>query len=215
MELIIKYSLEKDLWTYKWFLKGWGCLYGVDDKSEFKRLPNKVQELLHGKETDKIKFKKLAEYLKRDYENKKSDIEKNIMQLGKSWKEIGNENIANLENFYGKRCPFDKVSVFITTNIFCPYNYEERYLYIQTGSLVDQLDTIQHELNHFMFYYYYPKLERKLGKNKYELLKESLTFFTNPNQSGYPDEKRLRELYTTKKWGNIDEIIEVASKLLC
>lgn len=77
-----------------------------------------------------------------------------------------------------------------------------------------QVGTILHEFNHFMFYHYYPELKDKLGKEKYELLKESLTFFTNPNQIGKPDEDKLRQLYASKNWSSVEEIINAGAHLL-
>lgn len=216
MKLNAKYSLEKDLWNYTRFLHDTGYSYGVNDKNEsvIKRLPSEAKEIFHGDESNEIKSQKLLEYLKQNYEIKKSDIEENAQRLENTWNEIGNQILYNLENFYNQKFPFDEITAFITTNTVCPYNYKERYFFVQKVALAFQLNTIMHELNHFMFYYYYQKLEQKLGKDKYELLKESLTFFTNPVQSGYPDEKKLRELYISKKWKNVDEIINAAVKLL-
>jgi len=53
-----------------------------------------------------------------------------------------------------------------------------------------------------------------LGKERYELLKESLTFFSNPEQGGKPNEKPLRELFLSKVWGSLDEAIVAGTELL-
>lgn len=216
MKLNIKYSLEKDLWNYTRFLRSTGYAYGVSDKNEsiIKRLSNEAQEIFHSSESDEIKSEKLLKYLQQNYEVKKSDIGESVQRLENTWKEIGDQIIYSLENFYNQKFPFDEVTAFITTNMICPYNYEERYFFVQKSALTVQLNTVMHELSHFMFYYYYPKLKEKLGKDEYELLKESLTFFTNPAQPGYPDEEKLRKLYMSKKWKNVDEIVKAAVKLL-
>ena len=65
-----------------------------------------------------------------------------------------------------------------------------------------------------MFHRYYLHLEEEMGDEKWNILKESMTFFTEPNSSGYPAEKEFRNLYLSKKWKNIDEIIEVGKALL-
>lgn len=65
-----------------------------------------------------------------------------------------------------------------------------------------------HELNHFMFYRYYLKLRDKLGIEKFELLKESITLFTNPEREGKPDEAPLRRLFMGKSYKNMDEAIK-------
>ena len=91
----------------------------------------------------------------------------------------------------------------------CPYSYKDKFIYICLNDTAEkQISVLLHELNHFMFYFYYSDLKDKLGHEKYELLKESLSYFSNPEQEGKPDEKELRNLYASKNWENIDEIIK-------
>ena len=49
---------------------------------------------------------------------------------------------------------------------------------------------------------------------KYELLKESLSYFSNLEQRGKPDEKELRKLYASKNWENLNEAIKSGADLL-
>lgn len=216
MKLNVEYSLEKDLWNYTRFLHNTGYSYGVENKNDsiIKKLPVEVQEIFNSNESNELKSEKLFKYLNTKYKIKKSDIEENIQRLKKTWEEVEDQILYSLEKLFNKKFPFEETTAFITTNVICPYNYEKRYFFVQKLPVVVQLNTIMHELNHFMFYYYYNELEHKLGNNNYELLKESLTFFTNPFQIGYPDEKDLRILYKSKKWKNIDEIINSAINLL-
>ena len=76
------------------------------------------------------------------------------------------------------------------------------------------MDIARHELNHFMFYFYYESLRNKLDHEKYELLKESLTLFSNPNQIGKPNEDSIREFFKTKLWSNMNEAIIAGSEFL-
>ena len=88
-----------------------------------------------------------------------------------------------------------------------PYNYEERWFMTGRNSSIEgHLRTARHELNHFMFYYYFPELKNKLGVEKYEILKEALAIFTNPEGNDKPAVKKL-ESFLIKQKGTIPEII--------
>ncbi|MBM4401733.1 MAG: hypothetical protein FJ044_00615 [Candidatus Cloacimonetes bacterium] len=94
-----------------------------------------------------------------------------------------NENavkiIEKLEKTYNKPFPFNEVAVYITTANIHPYNYEEKWFMSgRNQSEQGHLRTAMHELNHFMFYYYYPHLKDKLGNEKFEILKEALAIYT-------------------------------------
>ncbi len=71
-----------------------------------------------------------------------------------------------------------------------------------------QLQIITHELNHFMFYYYFGELKNELGKEKFESLKEALTIFTNPEEKGYPNQKRIRNQLAKQKVKSIPKIVQ-------
>ena len=59
-----------------------------------------------------------------------------------------------------------------------------------------------------MFYYYFfGKLRRKLGKEKFESLKEALTVLTNPEEQGYPAQGDLRS-WLAKQKRSVPKIIE-------
>src|SRR3989304_940746 len=62
------------------------------------------------------------------------------------------------------------------------------------------------ELNHFMFYYYFGKLRGELGHEKFESLKEALTVFTNPDEEGYPAQRRLRAWLARQKGTLLEKI---------
>ncbi|MBU0534744.1 hypothetical protein KKC62_01015 [Patescibacteria group bacterium] len=216
MKLNIEYSIDKDLWNYTRFFGDTGYSYGEVNKSEsiVNRLPQKIQDVFHSGDTNEQKSRRILEYLRLNYKEKESEMGGNIKKINDTWKSVGNQVIYQLETFYNKKFPFDEVTAFITTNIICPYNFEKRYFFLHKSPVQIQLSTAKHELNHFMFLHYYPQLEKDLGNNNYQLLKESLTFFTNPEQSGYTDEKKLRELYMSKKWVGPDEILRSAVELL-
>ena len=136
-------------------------------------------------------------------------IEDVIKSLENKWEEKGRLVLQKLEDLYIKKFPFDGITIYLTSLPLCPYSYKDKFIYICLNYTAEkQISVLLHEFNHFMFYFYYSDLKDKLGHEKHELLKESLSYFSNPEQEGKPDEKELRNLYASKNWENIDEIIK-------
>jgi len=217
MKLIVDYSLEKDAKTYVDFVYTFKALkHGrKDPKSKlFEKLDPKLQNIIKNAKDEGMAYEQVFNHLKSIYDNEPSKINNSIKRLHDAWREVGNNIIRSLEFLYQKPFPFETVTAYLTTNNIFPYSYKERFFFVNYKFLMPQLGVAKHELNHFMFYYYYPKLMEILGKERYELLKESLTFFSNPEQSGKPNEKPLRELFLSKVWGSLDEAIAAGTELL-
>ena len=212
MKLYIQYSLGKDTENY---------LNGVFEFKHLKHgreniredllakidpvLRNKIEKAVNKEDAQKAIFDFLSKWRK---ENSKF-IESVIKNLKSEWNLSSQETIKKLETLYQKQFLFDKTTIYLTSLPLCPYSYKEKYLFVYLrDSAEKQVKTILHELNHFMFYFYYPELKKKLGHEKYELLKESLSYFSNPGEKGKPNEKGLRELYASKDWKNLDEAIK-------
>ena len=217
MKLLVKYSLEKDARTYVDFVYTFKAFkHGRDGpKSKLlEKLDLKLQEILINAENAEAVYEQVYNHLKNIYENDPDNIEKGIKRLQDSWENVGDSIIYSLEFLYKKPFPFETITAYLTTNNIFPYSYENRYFFVFYKFLMPQLGTAKHELNHFMFYYYYPELLETLGKERYELLKESLTFFSNPEQGGKPNEKPLRELFGSKIWSSLDEAVAAGAKYL-
>jgi hypothetical protein len=211
MKLEISYSAEKDLENYLNSVVDFKYLkHGRENiqKELLSKLPENLQNIiLQVAEKDKISSD-ILKYLNDQATSNPQLIEDKINKLRSSWDKVGKQVIANLEFIFNKKFPFDLITVYFTTVPICPYNYQKKYFYIHSGATVqNQLRITEHELNHFMFYFYYSDLKNKLDKEKLELLKESLTFFTNPEQAGKPNEKPLRDLYLSKNWLSLEEAI--------
>lgn len=107
-----------------------------------------------------------------------------------------------------KRIPFKTIKVHLSSLSICPYSYRKRWIIVFAEAKVErQIQILIRELNHFMFYFYFGRLEDELGKEKFESLKGVLTVLTNPEEKGYPDQKGLR-LWLTKQKKTIPKIIE-------
>lgn len=200
----------------------------IFDKEHLKHgRENMYENLLNSIESEKIRLcltevedreqalKIIVGILTEAYKKQKINFDDRIKLLSTAWRSVGSQIEAQLEFIYKKSFPFKKIRVYLTTLSLCPYNYKEKYIYIYLKtSPKNQVRVMTHELNHFMFYYYYSDIAAKLGKEKFELLKESLTVFTNPEQEGKPKEKILRELFIKKQPTTLKQAINIGTKYL-
>ncbi len=124
-----------------------------------------------------------------------------VKKYQEDWNSISDEYQKRTEAIFGTTLPHD-VSGFLTVNNRCPYNIEGNYFYISFPNKPSNL-TAMHELWHFYTWYGIgPGEEERLGKEKYNELKESLTVLLNiecPDllgsnvvDAGYPQHKELR-----------------------
>lgn len=217
MNLNVEYSVQKDASTYINFIRNFNSYKHGRDNIQgnlLKNLEPPLREILEHAETDEEALEKINTYLEKAYRDGPDLIEGGISKLRSSWESVGHNIIYNLEFLYQKPFPFESVTVFLTTNNIFPHNYNKRYFYITHKGVSTQLSIIKHELNHFMFYYYYDSLKDRLEDEKYELLKESLTLFSNPDKEGKPNEKELRDLFRSRLWENLDEAINAGAQFL-
>jgi len=124
-----------------------------------------------------------------------------------------NENAHKIEDSltsaYKKPVPFDKVTVYLTTCNIYPYNFKECwFMSSRNASAEGHIRIANHELNHFMFYYYYPELKKELGEKKYEILKEALAIFTNSEGNDKPEVKNLESYFRKNLSNTIEEVLK-------
>ena len=218
MEFEIKYSFKKDsknyinsVYQFSYFLHG---RKNIKNKL-LQNIDIAAQEIIVKSENKEFAYNKIYEYLKERYNRDKFEIVNSIKNLRNILDNSKKLIINKLENLYKNKVVFEKVTIYLTTIPVCPHNYKEKYFFVyllEKPSI--QSNIVLHELNHFMFYFYYSHLLSKLGMEKFELLKESLTFFTNPEQKGKPNEKELRDFFSGRKWESIDSAIKEAVKFL-
>lgn len=220
MDIAVRYSPETDLENYisKIFF-GTKYDYGRTDLREklLKDCSEEVRALFSDDLVETELRSRLLHILRTEYERRPEWYEKKIQDLAWVWGQVGSQVEYALARMYGRPFPFagDTLTVNFTTLFICPYRYEERMIFCAVKQPnVQQVATVLHELNHFMFYYYFGHLRSSLSEGDYELLKESLTFFSSPDRPGYPAEKPLRELYLSKQWGSLDEAVEAGMELL-
>lgn len=100
-----------------------------------------------------------------------------------------------VEEAYGKKFPYSHVNIFLTLPSYCPIFSDENAFTLSLWAVDEWREIIIHELNHMMFFRYYPfkKLSRKITETQYSVLLEALTVVTNLKEKGYPGEKEIRE----------------------
>ncbi len=156
----------------------------------------------------------LINLLKSKNENER--LQNKASKLESEWLNLGDQIVLTLENLFQISCPFDEVHIDLTTLSLCPYNFNKKQMFVHANTdIQSQMRIILHELNHFFFYSMYPNLPLKINNfESYELLKESLTLFTNPEQIGKPNEYKLRKYFIDNNVNSIKQAVDLGSKYL-
>jgi hypothetical protein len=210
MKIKVKYSLGHDvgnyfnaLYKFRWIKHG---REGVQEEL-LKALPESFKTALkEAKNTPEAKAV-IRDYLSKDFKKRAVEYGEIARNLEQVWRVRGRGFEKKLSGLYGKPIPFKEITVYLTSLPINPYKYPEWIFVYAKTSVERQLQIVTHELNHFMFYYYFNYLKEELGKEKFESLKEALTVFTNPEEKGYPAQRELRA-WLKRQTGTIPELIE-------
>lgn len=213
MKLKVEFSLDHEinnyvnsLYKFRWLKHGRKHI----QENLLKPFPENFKKELSKCKSEKEARGVIKKFLGKDLNKRERKLKLIASNLEKAWSEKNIELVEKLEKVYEKKLPFKTLNVYLTSIPICPYNFEKRWIMVfaYTPKINTQLEIIIHELNHFMFLYHYGDLERKIGKKKFEQLKEALTVFTDSEyKKGYPNQKKLRK-WLKKQKGTISEIIE-------
>lgn len=213
MKLKVEFSLDHEvnnyvnsLYKFRWLKHGRRNI----QENLLKPFPESFKKDLSRCKNKKEAREVIKKFLNKDLTKRKRKLKLIANNLEEAWSEKNDELVEKLEKSYGKKLSFKNITIYLTSLPICPYNFKKRWImvYAYTPKISRQLEIIIHELNHFMFLYYYGALERKIGKKKFEQLKEALTVFTDlEKKEGYPAQKALRR-WLRKQGGTISEIIE-------
>jgi len=179
-------------------------------------------------ENKSIATERIKKFLQQNLKQNKDIYALIQTLLTKTWSKREKRFIALLEKFYEKPFDFSEVSAYFTTLTICPYNYNKRWFMLSFRAGIEkQIQTICHELLHFMFLRHYrahciDKLH--LTHVQCEVLKEALTVFLNTEfreintlpDWGYPQEKNLRKFLLTERKAakSFEQLLEKAAKFL-
>lgn len=216
MKFLVDYSQEKDIQNY--LNAGWRFIYLKYGRENIQERLLQNYPLEFKTKLLEVKTKEAAKKIVKDFLDTHPDNFKHTMELViKTCQQILDEEKQNiidlLQKIYQKPFPFDKITVYITTFSINPYNYKDHWFMVnRNSSVVGFINTAKHELNHFMFYYYYlNKLkQQEVSLEKREKLKEALAIFSNPEGNDKPDIKDLESYLKTFSGNTMNEIINLA-----
>lgn len=195
MKFTVAYSQEEDLENYLNAL--WRFQYTKYGRKDIQnrllsRFPvefrTRLTQAATREEAAKIVrtyFQELPPSFKAETEAKARDLEKLLNEQSESIED-------DLKRIYQKDFPFETVTVFFTTAGICPYSYEDRWFMVGRDCSPEEcLQISRHELNHFMFYTYFPDLRESLGRDEYEALKEGMAILSDPRIGWKPSIEKL------------------------
>ncbi len=192
MNINFIYCKEKDIW----------CLLNKGKSSNNSSNPTKQYELLVAECGDNPTQNDTATFIDKYITQNKIDVRKYAENFQTDWEIISNEFQKRAETIFGINLPAN-ITAYLTINSRCPYNIKENLFYVPLSP--NQVrKTAMHELWHFYTWYGLGvDQEEKLGKEKYNELKEALTVLLNvecgdllPEEiidTGYPQHQELRE----------------------
>lgn len=192
MKLSFKYNQEKDVW----------CLINYGKKSMNSPTPTKLYENLVEKYGEQPTNEQAASFIE-EYKDTNNLIEEEyIRKYAEDWSLVDEKYTEIAERVFGASLSHD-ITAYLTVNNRCPYSIEDNMFFVQMPAYSSRKTTM-HELWHFYTWQVFEKeWEDKLGKQKYNEIKEALTVLLNVEckdllpdgvtDNGYPQHKELRE----------------------
>ena len=191
MKINFKYNKERDIL----------CLMNSGKSSFNSKQATKVYEELVEEYGENINENNISKFIDNYIKDNSIKIEKCINDYQEDWNSIENKYNRKAEEIFGISLIKD-IDVYITINTRCPYSVEENWFFVSVCSNTLR-KTVMHELWHFYTWYKFGnEWEQKLGKQKYNDIKESLTvllnvefkdLLNNIQDNGYPQHKELRD----------------------
>jgi len=216
MQFIVSYSLQKDIQNY--LDRVWQYnpkqLFGRDPKRFLNTFPEDFQQELSCAKNKTEAIIAIKNYFHKTRNQKL--FRQNSQFIIKWVTIILNQESKNIEqklkNAYQQPFPFKKVKVYLTSLPICPFYYRRRWFMVQRKGSIDHIiRTATHELNHFMYLYYWQKPLQKLGLShgKSEILREALAITTNIEGNDKPTVKALESYIKKIKHYPIKKIIHL------
>lgn len=191
MKVVFEYSCEKDIW----------CLLNYGKTSTNSSSSTKVYEFLvkeYGNiPTDENTFVFIDNYLTTH--NVEIDVYKTKYQS--DWDSIADKYRKVVEDVFKVNIS-DTITAYLTINTRSPYSVENNLFFVKVPS-ESVRKTVMHELWHFYTWHKFGiTWEEKIGKGKYNEIKEALTVLLNVEckdslpkgvfDMGYPQHQELR-----------------------
>lgn len=212
MKIIFDYNKEKDI----------GCILNFGKGSINSNSSTKTYNLLVSKYGENPTEGDTSNFIKEYISSKGIDVEKYRSSYQNDWDIISDEYQKISERIFKVSLPKD-ITAYLTLNDRCPYNIYNNLFFV-TLTYNSTKSIVMHELWHFYTWYKFGVIwEEKLGKQKYNDIKESLTvllnieckdlFPENKKDIGYPQHQELREKII-KIWNETKDIDKLWVELI-
>ncbi len=212
MKVIFEYNQGKDAW----------CLLNYGKTSMNSPTPTKMYEELVAKFGERPTNEQAISFVNEYKETNGLNENDYIRKYTEDWQLIHEKYKEIAERVFGQSLPSD-ITVYLTINSRCPYSIEENMFFVQMPAYSSR-KTAMHELWHFYTWQVFGKeWEDKLGKQKYNEIKEALTVLLNVEckdllpvgvtDNGYPQHKKLREKIITL-WQEEKDIKKLWNKIV-
>ncbi|MCC7500272.1 hypothetical protein IT396_00485 [Candidatus Nomurabacteria bacterium] len=191
MKVTFTYDKEKDIW----------CLLSKGKSSSNSTVATKPYEQLVAEYGENPTSEDTVAFVGAYLGSENINSEEYAALYQKEWEEISPEFIKRAESIFGVSIP-NSITAYLTVNTRCPYSIEKDYFFVSLQNLSTK-KTAMHELWHFYTWYGLgADQEEKLGRQKYNDLKEALTVLLNVEckdllpegveDKGYPQHQELR-----------------------
>lgn len=207
MEVVFEYSREKDVW----------CILNYSKGSFNSNEQTKVYQELVSIYGENLQGEVISTFIDQYVSNNAIDLQKNILQHQTDWNKVAQEYQKRAESIFSVVLPRN-VTAYLTINGRSPYSIQEDWFFVNAAGFSPR-KTVMHELWHFYTWYKYGIVwEQKIGKQKYNDIKEALTVLLNEEckdllpedviDSGYPQHQELRQkiIDIWKKEKNMDRL---------
>ncbi len=196
MKVIFEYNKEKDIW----------CLLNKGKGSNNSKLPTKVYEKLTETFGENPTPENTSAFIEKYISENNIDVQEYMVEYQKEWDKISYEYQKRAEKIFGVSLP-KGITAYLTINNRCPYDIENNSFFVSMSDQSSVTKTTMHELWHFYTWHGLGAMQlEKLGRHKYNDLKEALTVLLNleckdllpegVQDNGYPQHKELREKIT-------------------
>lgn len=192
MQVNFTYNKDKDIW----------CLLNKGKSSNNSQNPTKQYEQLVAKYGENPTVENVADFIDEYIVENNIDIQKRTADFQKDWENVSSEFQKRAEVIFETSLP-NSITAYLTINSRCPYSIQDNFFYVSLQPN-QATRTVMHELWHFYTWYgLEANQEEKLGKQKYNDLKEALTILLNVEckdllpegvvDTGYPQHQEIRE----------------------
>ena len=191
MKVQFQYDIEKDVW----------CLLNKGRSSSNSQKPTKQYEQLVASYSDNPTSGDVSNFIESYKAERSIDSQDYAEKYQEDWDIVSGEFQKRAEAIFNVSLP-ENVIGYLTINSRCPYRIDDNYFFVAMPSTSSR-STTMHELWHFYTWYGLgTDQEEKLGKQKYNEIKEALTVLLNVEckdllpegvvDSGYPEHQELR-----------------------